>query len=97
VALILLNRSWQRSILGTLATRNLASWAVVAGATLTLLLIFLVPFLRDLFRFGPVSPGDLALAALGGALSLAWFEVLKALGPAWLAGPPGGAPRARES
>ena len=37
------------------------------------------------------------MAALGGALSLAWFEILKAFGPAWLARPPGRASRARES
>jgi Ca2+-transporting ATPase len=96
VALILVNRSWERSLVGTLATRNLASWAVVAGATLTLLLVFLVPFLRDVFRFGPVGAGDLALAALAGALSLAWFEGLKLIGPAWLAGPAGAAPRPGE-
>jgi len=92
VALILLNRSWQRSLIGTLATRNRASWAVVTGATLTLVLVFLVPFLRDLFRFGSVSAGDLALSALAGALSLSWFEILKAVAPAWLAGPASGAP-----
>ena len=33
-ALILVNRSWRRSVLATLARRNVASWAVVAGATL---------------------------------------------------------------
>jgi Ca2+-transporting ATPase len=85
VGLILVNRSWARTVLGTLAVRNRASWAVVGGATLTLVLALGVPFLRDLFRFGPVAGDDLALAAVAGLGCLAWFEALKRLAPAWLA------------
>jgi len=85
VALILVNRSWQRSALQTLATRNWASWAVVVGASLTLALALLVPFLGRLFKFGPVSGDDLAVAVAAGLVSLAWFEVVKRLGPGWLA------------
>jgi P-type Ca2+ transporter type 2C len=84
VALILVNRSWRRSVLATLASRNVASWAVVVAATLTLLLAFWVPFLQTLFRFGPASADDLALAAGAGVLSLAWFEVLKLARTRWL-------------
>ncbi len=84
VSLILVNRSWRRSVLATLARRNVASWAVVAGATLTLLLAFWVPFLHHLFRFGSASADDLALAAVAGFLSLAWFEVLKLFKIPWL-------------
>ncbi len=84
VSLILANRSWRRSVLATLARRNVASWAVVAGATLTLLLAFWVPFLHRLFRFGPVSADDLAFAAAAGVLSLAWFELLKLFKTRWL-------------
>jgi hypothetical protein len=61
-----------------------ASWAVVAGATLTLLLAFWVPFLHHLFRFGPANADDIALAATAGVLSLAWFEVLKLFKLPWL-------------
>jgi len=81
LALILVNRSWQRTVLGTLATRNLASWALVGGATLFAALAFAAPILRRAFRFGPAGADDLALAALGGFLSLAWFEALKHLWP----------------
>ncbi len=84
VSLILVNRSWGRSVLATMARRNVASWAVVAGATLTLLLAFWVPFLHQLFRFGPASADDLAVAAAAGVLSLAWFEVLKLFKTSWL-------------
>ena len=77
VALILVNRSWERSLFATLVTRNLASWAVILGASAMLVLVLEVPFLRELFHFGPV-PGDaLALALLAGFLALSWFEIWK--------------------
>jgi len=87
VGLILVNRSWRRSALGSLSQRNWAVWAVVAGASGTLALALAVPFLRRVFRFGQVAPGDLALAVGAGLLSLAWFELVKRLRPAWLDGP----------
>jgi Ca2+-transporting ATPase len=84
VALILVNRSWRRSLLATLTTRNLASWAVITGATLILLVAVEVGFARELFRLGPVDADDLGLAIAAGALALAWFEVVKLVEPAWL-------------
>jgi len=84
VALILVNRSWARGLLSTLATRNPASWAVVAGAGLTLLLALFVPFLREIFRFGGLAPHDAALAVGAGLFCLSWFEVLKLAKPAWM-------------
>jgi P-type Ca2+ transporter type 2C len=87
VSLILVNRSWTDSVLGVLRRRNLASWAVVAGASLTLVAALLVPFLGHLLRFGPASLGDVALATAAGLASLSWFEMLKLARPAWLARP----------
>jgi Ca2+-transporting ATPase len=84
VSLILVNRSWRHPALGKLGARNLPSWLVVVGATAMLLLALLVPFLRALFRFGPVSAGDAALAIGAGAGALAWFELVKWLRPRWL-------------
>jgi Ca2+-transporting ATPase len=77
VALILVNRSWERGMFATLATRNFASWAVILGASAMLALVLTVPFLRELFHFGPVAGGDLALALLSGFLALMWFELWK--------------------
>ncbi|HEY7726495.1 MAG TPA: cation-translocating P-type ATPase [Anaeromyxobacteraceae bacterium] len=85
VTLIFVNRSWQRSILATLPTPNLASWAVSGGAVLTLLAALALPAAREVFRLGPTSAGDVALAALVGVASLAWFEALKWLAPSLLA------------
>jgi Ca2+-transporting ATPase len=84
VALILVNRSWQRGFLASLTNKNTAAWAVIAGATATLTAALTVPFLRDLFRFEAVDPASIALAVAAGGGSLAWFEVLKLLRPAWL-------------
>ncbi len=84
VALILVNRSWTRGLLSTLATRNFASWAVVAGAGLTLVLALFVPFLRGIFRFEELFPHDAALAVGAGLSCLLWFEVLKLVKPMWL-------------
>ena len=79
VALILVNRSWERSVFSAFTTRNVASWAVVAGAIATLLLSLEVPFFRTLFRFGEVDLQDQALAAMAGLLSVSWFEAWKLL------------------
>jgi Ca2+-transporting ATPase len=85
VALILVNRSWERGLLATLATRNLASWAVVAGASGMLAVVLTVPVLRRLFHFGPVPLHDALAACAAGFLSVAWFEVVKKVAPGWLA------------
>jgi Ca2+-transporting ATPase len=82
--LILVNRTWRGSVLSILSARNLAAWAVIAGAVATLALALAVPFFRSLFRFGTVALHDLALGAAVGLGSLAWFEILKAVKPAWL-------------
>ena len=79
VALVLVNRSWERSVLSAFTTRNVASWAVVAGAVATLVLALEVPFFRTLFRFGEVGWRGLAIAAAAGLLSVAWFEAWKRL------------------
>ena len=79
VALVLVNRSWERSVLSAFTTRNLASWAVVGGAIATLVLALEVPFFRTLFRFGEASLGDLGMAAGAGLLSVSWFEAWKFL------------------
>jgi len=77
MALILVNRSWEQGLFATLGTRNLASWAVVLGAGAMLALGLNLPFLRELFHFGPVAGADLALALLAGFLALSWFEIWK--------------------
>ena len=77
LALIFTNRSWGRTIVGTLRFSNPALWWVVGGTMAFLGLALFEPFSRDLFRFSVLHLDDLAIC-LGAALcSILWFEVLK--------------------
>ena len=78
VALIVTNRSWSRTILAILRTPNPAMWWVVGSALVFLALVLYVPFLKALFHFSTLHPYDIALCVGSGALSIAWFETLKA-------------------
>lgn len=77
ITIILINRSWSRSILGMLRVPNPALWWVLGGAGAFLGAILTVPFLQRLFRFGPLHRHDLALSLLAGAACLLWLEILK--------------------
>jgi Ca2+-transporting ATPase len=77
LGLIMTNRSWTRTIVETLRVPNAALWWVVGGATGFLVLVLYVPFLRDLFKFAYLHPGDLLLCLASGAISILWFEALK--------------------
>lgn len=78
LALIFTNRSWGRTILGTMRSSNPALWWVVVGTVAFLGFVMFVPFSRDLFRFAILHPNDFA-GCLGAAVcSILWFEVYKA-------------------
>jgi P-type Ca2+ transporter type 2C len=78
VAMIVTNRSWSKSLLGILRTPNAAMWWVIGGALTILALSLYVPFLRALFHFSTLHWNDLGLCLASMALSVAWFEVIKA-------------------
>jgi Ca2+-transporting ATPase len=82
LALIFTNRSWGRTILGTLRSSNPALWWVIAGTVAFLGFVLFVPFSRDLFRFAVLHPNDLAICLGAAVCSILWFEVYKA----WKAG-----------
>jgi len=77
ICLILTNRSWSKSIISSLADFNKALFWVVAGAVLFLGLVLYVPFLRNIFHFGPMHLGDVFVFVSAGILSIAWFEFVK--------------------
>jgi P-type Ca2+ transporter type 2C len=86
VALILVNRSWRLSVIGAFKERrNRALGWVVALALGALALLLTVPFLRELFRFAPVTLAEVAVAMLAGVLSVAWFEIYKLVRRRWSA------------
>ena len=75
--LILANRSWSGSMLGSLRTPNPALWWVVGGTLGFLALVLYVPFLREVFGFATLHASDVLLAVVAGAAGIAWFEVFK--------------------
>lgn len=79
LGLILVNRSWSRTALATLQTRNAALWWVVGGAVVFLAFVLYVPFLRALFWFDKLHPRDLLLCFGAGAISILWFELFKVI------------------
>jgi Ca2+-transporting ATPase len=79
LGLILTNRSWTRTILGTLRTPNPALWWVFGGAASFLILVIYVPYLKDLFRFDQLHPIDLGICFVTGVFSILWFEAFKVL------------------
>ncbi|HLN86873.1 MAG TPA: cation-translocating P-type ATPase [Candidatus Limnocylindrales bacterium] len=72
LSLITINRSWSRNILKILRSPNAAYRWVMVGATLFLMAVLYVPFLRSAFRFAPLSLEHLgfATAAAFGTLIL---------------------------
>ena len=79
LALILANRSGERTILDTLARPNPALWWVIGAALAALAATLYVPPLAAVFRFAPPGAAELAAAAGAGALGVLWFEAAKLL------------------
>jgi Ca2+-transporting ATPase len=82
LALILTNRSWTRTILSMRKEPNGALRWVLGGATVFLALVLYVPALRGLFSFDSLNKHewDLIICLMAGAVSILWFEILKAVG-----------------
>lgn len=81
IGLILINRSWEHSVLVTLRAPNAALWWVTGGAIGFLGLVLYVPALSELFRFGELHGIDLGISLIAGAGSILWFEAFKVLSP----------------
>lgn len=79
LGLILVNRSWQHSILLTFHSRNRALWWVTGGAFSFLVLTLTLPFMREVFHFAPVTGMQFALCVIAGMGSVIWFEWFKVL------------------
>ena len=77
--LILANRSWSGSMLGSLRTPNPALWWVVGGTLGFLALVLYLPGLREVFGFAALHAPDVLLAFVAGAAGIAWFEVFKSV------------------
>ena len=74
LSLILVNRSWSRTVLEGIRSPNKALWWVLSGGLLILAVVLYVPTVRELFRFSVLHSVDLAICFGAGLLSIAWFE-----------------------
>jgi Ca2+-transporting ATPase len=79
LGMILSNRSLTRSGISMLKEENDAFKWVMSGAILVMSLVLTVPFLMDLFRFGPISIEDFLLSLGGGLLAAVLMDMLKLL------------------
>jgi Ca2+-transporting ATPase len=86
LGLIFTNRSWSRR-LGVASVKDTTLWAVTLSAVLFLALVIYVPPLARLFRFAALGALDVALCFGAGALSVAWFELVKRSGTGRAAAP----------
>ncbi len=77
LVIILANRSWVRSIVATLRTRNSALAWVLGGTAVFLTLALATPLGRHIFRFGVLGWYEVLIAIGAGAGCLVWFELLK--------------------
>jgi Ca2+-transporting ATPase len=77
VSLILLNRSFSSSLLTAIRRPNsMLAW-ILAAVALVLMLSLLMPYARDLFRFGALHWDDLALALSAAVTVLVTLEFAK--------------------
>jgi Ca2+-transporting ATPase len=77
LALILANRSTERSIVATLGRSNPALWWVALGTLAALGAVVYFPPFAEVFRFAPLGAGDALLALAAGAAGVLWFEIMK--------------------
>jgi len=79
LGLILVNRSWQHTIMATLRSRNPALWWVTGGAFSFLVLALTVPFMQGVFHFTAVSLYQFSMCIIAGLGSVIWFELYKVM------------------
>ena len=77
LALIATSRSRSLSVWKSLRQPNPAMWWVTGSALLLLALVLYIPWLRSLFRFSMLHPGDIALCLGAGVAGGVWFEAVK--------------------
>jgi P-type Ca2+ transporter type 2C len=77
--LIMTNLSVSQHIVKILKEANRVTWGVIIGASVSLILILYIPFLRTLFHFTLLHPNDIFIILLAGTVGILWFEILKSI------------------
>jgi Ca2+-transporting ATPase len=83
IGLILSNRSWTLTIPQLIKQKNTALAWVLSGATVFLALAIILPFFKNLFKFGTLHLVDLAICILAGIVNIAIFEAIKFTRKKW--------------
>jgi Ca2+-transporting ATPase len=77
LALIFVNRSYQRTGIAMLCAPNAVLWGIAAATLGALALAIYAPPVALVFRFAPLSAGDLAIALAAGVAGVLWLELWK--------------------
>jgi Ca2+-transporting ATPase len=77
LALIQAARSSDRALRETLGRRNPALWWIAGGALAALAVAIYVPPVAAIFRFAPLGPAELSVAAGAGLAGVLWYELHK--------------------
>jgi Ca2+-transporting ATPase len=77
LALIVANRSGERTLWQALAASNRAFAWIVAGALAALLAAVYAPSAAEVFRFHPPRASDMAWAMAAGAAPVLWYDIAK--------------------
>jgi len=77
LVLIATDRSRSVGVWESLRRPNAAMWWVTGSAVVLLALVLYVPWLRTLFRFSTLHPGDIGLCLGAGVVGGVWFEAVK--------------------
>ena len=77
IGLILINRSWTKTVFQTLKDKNKSLKWVMLGAATFLIIILYLPPVRKLFLFDVLNIRDLVICFIVGVLSVIWFEIFK--------------------
>jgi len=75
--LIIVNLSWSRQAKSIIKNNNKAMWLVICGSLLSLVLVLLVPVLRELFHFSTINIEDFLIIVIAGLLSVSWIKLLQ--------------------
>ncbi|MDI6734547.1 MAG: cation-translocating P-type ATPase [Patescibacteria group bacterium] len=79
LGLILSNRSWLHNIFVSFKIRNPSVKFLVPSILILLLFLIYVPFAQKLFYFEGLGFYEIVISAVGGILSILFFEIFKAL------------------
>jgi Ca2+-transporting ATPase len=75
--MIAVNLSWSESILSIFKSSNRVMWFVISGTLVSLVLIFSVPWLTDLFHMSKMNLQNVILIIIFGMVVVFWFELMK--------------------